>query len=67
MADGLKMVIYYLAPNRPEKQLAKSRRFKTSRIKVTDVRQSSIGNVSMLRYCVMNVWANFTFFIENSA
>ena len=28
LADGLKMVLKYLAPNGPEKQLARSRRLK---------------------------------------
>ena len=44
LAYGLKLVTFYLALNRPENQLARSRRLKTSRNKVTDVSQSSIGN-----------------------
>ena len=37
LADCLKIVTFYLAQNRPEKQLARSRRLKTRRINVTDV------------------------------
>ena len=39
LADGLKMVTFYLTLNRPEKQLARSRRLKTSSIEVTGVSQ----------------------------
>ena len=48
-ADGLKMVTFYLALNRPENELAMSRLLKTSRIKVTDVSQSPIGIFCTLR------------------
>ena len=54
LADCLQMVTRYLALNRPEKHLARSRRLKKSRIKVTDVSQSSIGTFSKLRHCVMS-------------
>ena len=54
LADGLKMVTYHLALNRPENQLARSRRLKTSRIQVADVSQSSIGTLSTLRHCLMS-------------
>ena len=54
LADGLKMVTKYLAPNGPVKQLARSRRSKTSKIKVTDFSQSSLGTFSTLRHCVMS-------------
>ena len=51
--DGLKIVTFYLAQNRPENQLARSRRQKTSRNKVTDACQSLIGTFSTLRRCVV--------------
>ena len=51
LADGLKMVTFYLAHNRPEKHLTRTRRLKMS--KVTEVSQSSTGTFSTLRHCVM--------------
>ena len=53
LTDGLKIATFYLALNRPENQLARSRRRKTSRTKVTDVCQSLIGTLSTLRRCVV--------------
>ena len=53
LTDGLKMVTFYFALNRPENQLARSRRRKTSRIKVTDACQLLIGTFSTLRRCVV--------------
>ena len=53
LTDGLKIVTFYLALNRPENQLARSRRCKTSRSKVTDACQSFIGTFSSLRRCVL--------------
>ena len=53
LTDGLKIVSFYLALNRPENQLARSRRWKTCRIKVTDACQSLIDTFSMLRCSVV--------------
>ena len=49
LAVGLKIVTTYLDLNRAEKQLAWSRRLKTSRIEVT-----SIGTFSTLRQCAIS-------------
>ena len=53
LTDSLKIVTFYLALNRPENQLARSRRRKTSSMKVTDACQSLIGTFSTLRRCVV--------------
>ena len=53
LTDGLKIVTFCLALDRPENQLARSRRLKTSRIKVTEACQSLIGTFSTLRRCVI--------------
>ena len=53
LTDGLKMVTFYFALDRPENQLARSRRRKASRIRVTDACQSLIGTFSTLRRCVV--------------
>ena len=53
LTDGLKIVAFYLDRDRPENQLARSRRWKTSRIKVTDACQSLIGTFSTIRHCVV--------------
>ena len=53
LIDGLKIVTFYLALNRPENQLARSRRRKASRIKVIDACQSLIETFSTLRRCVV--------------
>ena len=53
LTDGLKIVTFYLALNRPENQLERSRRCKTSRSKVTDACQLLIGAFSSLRRCVV--------------
>ena len=54
LADGLKMVTFYLAINRPEKQLASSRRLKICKIEVTDVSKLSKGTFFTLHNCVIN-------------
>ena len=53
LTDGLKIVTFYLAGNRPENQLARPRRQKTSRMKVTDAHQSLIGTFFTLLRCVV--------------
>ena len=53
LADGLKTVAFYLALNRPEEYLARSRPLKTRIIKKNDVSQSSVSTFSTLRHCVM--------------
>ena len=53
LTDGLKMLTFYFALDRPENQLARSRRRKASRIKVTDACQSLIGTFSTFRRCVV--------------
>ena len=50
---GLKFVTFCLALNIPENYLARARLSKKSRVKVTDVCQSSNGTFSTLRHCVM--------------
>ena len=47
------MVTFYLALNRPENLFPRSRRWKTSRIRVADASQSSIGAFSTLRHFVV--------------
>ena len=53
LTDGLNIVTFYLALKRPEIQLARSRRWKRSRIKVTDACQLLLGTFSTLRPCVV--------------
>ena len=53
LTDGLKIVTFYVALDRPENQLARSRRKKTSKIRVTDAGQSLIVTFSTLRNFVV--------------